>query len=400
MQQEGTLWDLREGLPLVDDYIYLNTGFIGPQTAVSQRAAAEARALAWQQGLTTQAGFEASRERMAAARAAIAESLEAPPECIALTGCTSDGIRLVVGGLRWQPGDVVVTNSLEHHAGYLPAYWLREARGVEYRIAQVPPAADPGTVLEAFRAVMDQRVRLVILSPVTFTGLAYPVPALLDLFRQHGALVLLDAAQAYGQIPLSVRDWDADFVAIPGQKWALGPEGTGALYVSPRWIDELDVIPVGGAGFEQHGPDGTAIRKRGLAVRFETSTLPVPEVVGFHASIGLFAAIGRDVIARRIQALADRVRAGLAMIDGVRVVSPLDGPGRCGMVSFQVDGVGAPDVVALLLRSRVVCRKIPALDAVRFSLGPFLTDAEIEEAVGAVARIARAQGAAARGGGS
>lgn len=389
MQPKGTLWRLREGLPLVDDFIYLNTGFIGPQTAVSQAAALEARALAWRQGLTTQAGFDASRERMAAVRATVAGAIDAEPACVALTGCTSDGIRLVVAGLPWEPGDVVVTNSLEHHAGYLPAYWLQEARGVTFRIAQVAPAATPAEVVQAFRAVLDERVRLVILSPVTFTGLAYPVPELLALAREYEALVLLDAAQLFGHMPFSVRDWDADFLALPGQKWALGPEGTGALYVSPRWVDRLDVIPVGGSGFEQHAPDGTAVRKHGLAVRFETSTLPVPEMVGFQASVDLFGEIGRDVLWRRVQALADRVRAGLATIDGVSLVSPAEGPGRCGLVSFRVRGVAAPDVVALLLRHRVVCRKIPALDAVRFSLAPFLTDAEIEEAVGAVGRIAR-----------
>jgi L-cysteine/cystine lyase len=382
-------WALRRGMGLPQRYLYLNTGFIGPVTQAALEAEREHLQWETEAGLTTTRAFEGTRERMAGVRATVARAINADADEIALMGCTSDGIRAVLLGLDWRPGDEVVTTSLEHHAGYLPAMWLEAERGCVMRMARIPEAATPEQALEAVIREFTERTRLVILSVVAYSGLHLPIESITRAAHERGIFVLADGAQVLGHVPVDVRTWGVDALALPGQKWALSQQGTGALFVRRDRLPEISSIPVTGSAVVAHGPDVPYQPITDIALKFETSTRSAAAFMGFRASLNLLDGLGWESVFGAIRDASRVVRNGLRSIPGVTLLSP-DDDSATGLVTFRLEGIDpAPAVQALLERHRIVCRKIPATNGIRLTLAPFLLPDELERAVEAVAELGR-----------
>jgi hypothetical protein len=205
--------------------------------------------------------------------------------------------------------------------------------------------------------------------------------------RGTGVLVLVDGAQAAGAIPVNVDDLGVDAYAFPAHKWLLGPLGMGALYVAPASGARLESTF---AGHPTHSSlDADA---RGLpwpdARRFEWSNLHGPSVVGFARSCGwlsMFVGLGwwHARGAELAGHLADRLRA----IEGVELVTPREQ--MATLVTFRIGGWSAQTAVPELgSRAFAIVRTLPALDAVRASVGAFNTEDELERFVRVVALLA------------
>jgi L-cysteine/cystine lyase len=214
-----------------------------------------------------------------------------------------------------------------------------------------------------------------------------PVAAIAGLAHARGALMVVDGAQAAGAIDFSLDQLGADLYAVPAQKWLLGPEGMGALAVDPARVETLIPSLAGWFSFEHVDGEGDAAWWPD-GRRFESSGWHRPSVVGMARSIGwLSMYVGLDFIRRRGPALAAGLAGRLREIPGVEVLTPADR--MATLVTVRI--AGWPAQLALdELSGRVfaIARTIPSIDAVRFSVGFFNSEDELDRLAEAVELIA------------
>lgn len=261
--------------------------------------------------------------------------LGADPAEIALTGNTTAGIGLVAAGLDWRPGDNVVLPAEQFPANALP--WLAlEARGVEVRL--VPPVAGRWTPAD-LAARVDGRTRVVAVSSVEFlTGFRGDLVGTARLCRDAGALLVVDAIQSAGALPHGLTGAGIDVLCAGGYKWLMGPVGTGFVYVRREAQDRLrPVAPGAWAAAVDFNAVRDTLRLHPDARRFEGGNLAWPAFHGWTAALEQLLAAGPAAVWQRIQALTDRLVAGLQGL-GIQIASPLAPAERSGIVSFTLGG--------------------------------------------------------------
>src|SRR3989304_2878702 len=186
-------------------------------------------------GRAAPAGWDAFLERMDECRGVLAALLSAGPESIALTHSTTDGMNIATWGVDWRPGDRALTTNAEPPGLLGPLVAVRDRAGVALDIVDVEGGGDPALIQERIAAAMTPRTRLVSLSHVLWTtGAVLPVVEIGRIARERGVWYAVDAAQSAGAILVDAEAIGADFIAFPGQKWLLGPEGAGARGAAPR----------------------------------------------------------------------------------------------------------------------------------------------------------------------
>ena len=379
---------IRQMLPATAAGIYLNAGTCGPLPAETMRAMDEQAASELAVGRARIDQFVAFMDRMAEARASVAALLVADPDDIALTHSTTDGINLVLSSLPWAPGDRVVTTNHEHPGVLGPLQALRDRHGVEVEVVDIGDGGDDELTLAGVRHALERPARAVVASHVLWTtGAVLPVGALGTLARDAGAVSLIDGAQSAGAIPVALDELDVDAYAIPGQKWLLGPEGMGALWVRRAFADATIPATAGYLAYSSFDKDkgGTL---RGGARRFEATGFHRPSVIGLARSVGwLTMYVGFNWALERAARLAASAHERLAAIPGVRMVTP---PAHGGtLVTFRIDGWTAAGAVGELgPRVFAIVRDLPPIDAIRISVGFWNTEDELERFAAAVELLA------------
>lgn len=379
---------VREALPAVGAGIYLNTGSAGPLPAETAAAMAELAGRELRTGRAHPDDYLESLVRADEARAAVAAVLTADLDQIAVTGSTSHGMGIATWAADWHPGDRAVTTTVEHAGGLGPLYALRDRMGVEVVHADVGVGGDDERTLAAFDALVTPGTRLVSVSHVSWaTGAILPVARIAELAHARGALVIVDGAQSAGAIRLDVPSLGVDFYAVPAQKWLLGPEGVGALWVSPGVLERAHLTMPAGPSYEHYDSCGSA-RIWPTARRFDVANTYKPAVVGFARSVGwLSMYVGLDRMYTRAAALARGTADRLAQIDGVEVLTPRQA--MATLVTFRIGGWPAQTVLDELgARVFAIARTLPQVDAVRISVGFFNSAAELERFIEAVALLA------------
>lgn len=380
---------LREALPATAAGIYFNTGSCGPLPRETAHAMAEAEAWELRTGRADRNYFEDAVERRGEARAAIAAVLGTGPKRIALTHATTDGMNIAALAVDWREGDRVVTTSLEHPGLLGPLRVLRDRRGVELNIVDIGMGGDPEAVLATLDRAIVPGTRLVALSHVMWaTGARLPIAEIAAMAHGRGALLAVDGAQSAGAMHLSVEELGADFYAVPAQKWLLGPEGMGAVYCAESVMDRPRLGFAGWASFESMDLAGEG-RLWPDARRFEVAGFHQPSVLGFARSAAwLSMYVGLPWIYERIAGLAGEAAAMLAEVPGVEVLTPAGSPS--GLVTFRIAGWKAPAALRELeQRTLCIARTIPALDALRISVGFFNTEGELRRFRDGVALVAQ-----------
>jgi L-cysteine/cystine lyase len=378
---------VRGALPALGAGIYLNTGSVGPLPAETAAAMAEIVDYELRIGRSHPDDWEAFLERMAEARASVAAVIGADVAEIALVHSTSQAMNAAVWSVELKPGDRIVTSQAEHPGGLGPVHVAAARSGAELAIADIGLGDDDAATLAAFDAAITSRTRIVALSHVLFTsGARLPVTEIARLAHARGARVIVDGAQAVGALPVSMAELGVDFYAIPGQKWLLGPEGTGALWCDPAIVAASRPTNASWFTFERVSP--TEAVPWPDARRFDDSGHYRPGITGLARSCGwLSMYIGLPWIHERGLAMARRAADRLATIDGVELLTPR---GRMAtLVTFRIAG-WTPDEALAELGARIfaIARTIPILDAIRISVGFFTTDEEIERFAGAVELLA------------
>jgi L-cysteine/cystine lyase len=339
---------LRAQLPAVQCAAFLNTGTCGPLPKVVADEMAEAAKRECDFGRANIADFLAFRDTAQKTRETLGKLLGVHADTIALTHNTTEGMNISIWGIEWQPGDEIVTTSIEHPGGLYPAYVVRMRRGVLLRFADVGLGTDP---LEAIERAFTPRTRLLVLSHVSYSsGACFPLKEIIEFASTRGVMVSVDGAQSAGAIPLDLDDLEVDFYALSGQKWLCGPEGTGALYVRPDRLADLQPTFVGYASFESHDWQGHFLPAPGAA-RFHGLGVYRPGVIGQLTALKWFQeAVNPAWAYERIAKLAVRCRELLDGLEGVCVITPY---GRqAGLVNFVPQG-WSPRRMAGLVRALV-----------------------------------------------
>jgi L-cysteine/cystine lyase len=214
-----------------------------------------------------------------------------------------------------------------------------------------------------------------------------PVRRIADLAHERGALVVVDGAQAAGAIPVSVADLDADFYSVPAQKWLLGPEGMGALWVRRSLIGTAQPSFAGHFAWESYDSRGGRVLHPD-ARRFQASNYHRPSVLGMARSIAwLQMTVGLNWIHERGMGLARWAADELAAIEGVTVLTPRDRMGT--LVSFRLDRWPAQAALdELAARVFAIARTLPLVDALRISVGFYTTEDELRRFIDCVRLLA------------
>jgi L-cysteine/cystine lyase len=316
-----------------------------------------------EEGRSSKALFEellALRERL---RGELADVLNAPAGSVALTTSTTDGCNIVVTGLGIGPGDEVVTTDSEHPG----LFGGLVASGATLRIAELRdrPAGEALAVLEE---QMSERTRLVAVSHVSWlTGAVLPIRALAG----RGVPLLVDGAQAAGAIPVDVLELGCDFYTVSAQKWLLGPEATGALFVRPDRVGELRMTFPSYMSWQY--PE--YVPREGAA-RFDPGWIPAASLAGLAESIAFARELGPERFERARDA-AERCRELLAT--RAEVVTE---PGQATLVTWRADD--PPAVAQRLAESGVVVRDLPGTSWVRASCGFWTSEDDLQRLVRAL----------------
>jgi cysteine desulfurase family protein len=345
-------------------------------------------------GRASHRSARAASELLFDARAYVAAMLEAThPERVIFTKNATEALNLAIMGTV-RDGDIVAVSSLEHNAVMRPLRWLESNRGVRLHVLQLDANGAPEA--GALDALLAARPRLLVLTAASnVTGAMPPIEDIAARCKGAGILVGIDASQACGHRPLSMRDIAADFICFPGHKGLLGPTGTGAMFATPGFDPEpLFRGGTGSVSDSETMPDF-------VPDCYDAGTANTVGLAGLLASATFILHHGINAIARREHELTSRLIDGFSRLPGIRLYGPALGVARAPVVSLTLDTASVSDIARELdrrdiaIRAGLHCapaehRSIGSFEyggTIRFSPGYFTTDAEIDAAMAAVEEI-------------
>ena len=378
MSDADKLAAVRAALPSLSAAIQLNTGSVGPMPAEAAAAMAQLADYERDFGRAQVEYWDESKQRIDEARAGVAAVLGGELDEVAITHAATDGMNAGTWSLDWRDGGRAVTTCHEHPAGVGPLYMIADRHGVDLGFAEFTGNASDDEIVARFDRLITPGTKLVSISHVLWTtGLVMPVRRIADIAHERGALMLVDGAQAAGAIPVSVRDLGADMYAIPAQKWLLGPEGLGALWVRRELLE--DARSTFATYFTFASVDSRGNRSLTEdARRFQSVGFHRPSIVGMARSIGwLTMYVGLDFVYRHGAEMAHYAADRLAEIDGVELLTPRDR--MAGLITFRIRGWEIqPALDELQARTFAIARTLPLVDGLRMSVGFWTTEDEIE----------------------
>lgn len=373
---------IRQEMPATTAHLYFNAGTFGPLPDCVLQAMQAHLQREHSDGRIGPAVWEAFSTIRDNARAGVARLLNAEAGEIALTDNTGEGMNIITYGINWREGDEVITTNHEHHNALGPLYQIRERFGVIIRFADLGPLGDR-PVLPAIVDLVTPRTRLIVLSHVLWTtGAALNIREVCHMGREMGIPVLIDGAQSAGAIPVDVKALEADFYAIPMQKWLCGPDGTGALYVRRESQNYVTPTYVGYISVKHE--EGVEWELDERAQRFEFSGRQPASLAGQAAVLKwLEETVGYEWLFARISSLSSYACSSLKTVPDLTLLTPT--PGASGLISFTLEGRDEKEVVKQLSEEHnIYIRSIPSMKSLRVSTGFYNTEEEVDTLVQAL----------------
>lgn len=389
MNNSDKLAAIRTAMPATEAKAYLNTGTCGPMSTVLRQSLDESLAYDFEHGRATGDGFAKMMDSMTDIRARIGRMVHADPSTIALTQHTTNGMNIALFGLNWQAGDELITTTVEHEGGLVPAFILRQRYGVIIRMVDITAADTDAEIVAKLEAAITPRTRALLVSHVAWNlGNRLPLREIAAVCRRHHVLSIVDAAQSFAAIPLDLPALGVDAYAMPGQKWLCGPEGTGALYIR---TESLSLFNMSFAGFFSLKTPmdwdftGHFMPAPG-AKRFEVGSIYRPLMHATAANLRwLEEEVGWEWIYGRIAALSTYVYEQLQTIPQVEMVTRA--PAESGLNSFFLTGYDTARVVAKLAEENIVIRFLGHPYCLRVSTGFYNSEADIDKLIAALRHI-------------
>lgn len=313
---------------------------------------------------------------------------------VVFTANSTEALNIAISGLIHK-GDHVISTDCEHNSVLRPLYRLEEERGVALDFV---PADRQGLVDYAdFERLMRPDTRAVVCTHCSnLTGNILDIGRIAGIAHSRGALLIVDASQTAGTVPIDMQALGVDVLCFTGHKGLMGPQGTGGLCIRPDV--EIDPWKVGGSGvhsYDRHQP-------KEYPTRLEAGTLNSHGIAGLSAALDVILERGVADIQRAEHALMQRFYDGVRGISGVTVYGDFSAPERGAIVALNIrdyDSSAVSDELAVTygIATRPGAHCAPRMHAalgtteqgaVRFSFSCYNTEQEVDAAIAAVRAIA------------
>lgn len=313
---------------------------------------------------------------------------------VVFTANSTEALNIAINGTIHR-GDHVISTECEHNSVLRPLYRLEEERDVELDFV---PADRQGRVdYSDFERLMRPNTRAVVCTHCSnLTGNIMDLERISDIAHRHGALLLVDASQTAGTVPIHMEALGVDVLCFTGHKGLMGPQGTGGLCIRPG----VEIAPwkVGGSGvhsYDRHHP-------MEYPTRLEAGTLNSHGIAGLSAALDVILERGVEDIQRAEHALMQRFYEGVRDIPGITVYGDFSVPERCAIVALNIrdyDSSAVSDELTVTygIATRPGAHCAPRMHkalgtteqgAVRFSFSFYNTEQEVDAAIAAVRAIA------------
>lgn len=275
-------------------------------------------------------------------------------EIVFLRGTTT-AINLVAqsyGRANVEEGDEIVITYMEHHSNIIPWQQLAKERGAVLKYIELE---EDGTIsLENVRAAITDRTKIVSMVYVSnVLGTMNPVKEVAKIAHEHGAVMMVDGAQAAPHLKIDVQDLDCDFFAFSGHKM-VGPTGIGVLYGKKHLLEAMEPVEFGGEMIDFVGLYDSTWKE--LPWKFEGGTPIIAGAVGLAAAIDFLQEIGLDEIEKHEHHMAAIAMDKMSAIEGLEIYGPKDPAKRAGIVTFNLKEVHPHDVATVLDMSGIAVR--------------------------------------------
>lgn len=276
----------------------------------------------------------------------------AEPSELIFTRGTTEAINLVASswGSTLRAGDEIVLTVMEHHSNIVPWQLLAERSGVVLRYVDV---ADDGRLcLDDYERLVTERTRLIGVTHVSNTlGVVNPVRDIARIAHDHGALCLIDGAQAAPHMAIDVQALGADFYAFSGHKMC-GPTGIGALWARRELLESMPPYQGGGEMISAVTLGGSTWAA--VPNKFEAGTPNIAGAIGFAEAVRYLNSLGLDAIHDYETELAVYAMRRLREVAGLTVYGPAGD--RTGVFSFRYGDIHAHDMATIIDQRGIAIR--------------------------------------------
>ena len=293
--------------------------------------------------------YEGAREKVR--KFINAKSVE---EVIFMRGTTT-AINTVAQGYGRQhisEGDEIVITPMEHHSNIIPWQQLAKEKGAVLKYVDLE---EDGTLsLDKVRETVTERTKIVSIMYVSnVLGTMNPIKEITKIAHEHGAVMVVDGAQAAPHLKIDVQDLDCDFFAFSGHKMC-GPTGIGVLYGKKAILNAMEPIEFGGEMIDFVGLYESTWKE--LPWKFEGGTPIIAGAIGLGAAIDYLEQIGLDAIEQHEHELAGYAMEKMSTIEGLTIYGPKDPEKRAGLVTFNLGNVHPHDVATVLDMNGIAVR--------------------------------------------
>jgi cysteine desulfurase/selenocysteine lyase len=314
---------------------------------------------------------------------------------IIFTRGTTEGINLVAQSYarpRFKPGDEILITALEHHANIVPWQMVCEQTGCTLKVAPIDRRGE--LVFDEYQKLLSPRTKLVAVAHVSNAlGTVLPVKRIIDAAHAHGAVVLVDGAQAVPHSAVDVRALGCDFYVFSSHK-IYGPTGIGVLYGRQELLDAMPPWQGGGDMILSVSFEKTTYNE--LPYKFEAGTPNISGAVGMAAAMDYIEGLGIDKIAAHEQRLLQLATAELERIPGIEIIGTA--AHKAAVLSFTMEGVHPHDLGTILDTEGIAVRTghhcaqpvmtffgIPA--TARASFGVYNTEKDVASLVAGLKKV-------------
>ena len=311
---------------------------------------------------------------------------------VVFTMNSTEALNIAIYGLL-SPGDHVISTDLEHNSVLRPLYDL-QTRGV---FVDFVPADRLGNVrYEDFEALFRENTKAIVCTHASnLTGNVLDIVRISEIAHAHGALLIVDASQSAGVIPIDMQKMDIDVLCFTGHKGLMGPQGTGGLCIRPG----IEIRPLLRGGTGVHSYDKN--QPQAYPTRLEAGTLNSHGLAGLDAALDFLLAKSVEKIYARERLLMRRFYEAVRDIPGVMVYGDFSRDERAAIVALNIRDYDSSEVSDALftdygIATRPGAHCAPRMHealgtvkqgAVRFSFSYFNTEAEVDTAIRAVREL-------------
>lgn len=273
-------------------------------------------------------------------------------EEIVFTRGSTEAINLLAHsfGQGLKADDEIIISRMEHHSNIVPWKMLADAKGLTLRWADVTEAGELD--YPQLADMVNPRTKLIAISHMSnVLGTINHAGRIMDIARAAGVPVLFDGSQSAVHIPVDMQALGCDFFVFTGHK-LYGPSGIGVLYAKGDWLNRLPPFMGGGEMIADVYEDRLTFADP--PHKFEAGTPPIADAIGLGAAIRWLERHDRAAIMEHERALMDRAVAGMAQIEGVRIIGTAQDKGA--IISFAMDGAHPHDLAQILDKYGVAIR--------------------------------------------